>query len=509
MAVAFDARTTVTSNSGTTLGGTHTPAGTPSLVLLKFAYNSVTGVVSGTPTYAAQAMTLVAGPIGGTNVRAYIYKLENPPAGAQLFNVALSNANRPRVVTVETYTGTLTASALDTAADDEGNGTAVTVDADSTSGDLVTDLVVVNKGIGTPTLTPGAGQTERWESSETGGDGVVAGGSTEPAVGDPTTMSWTISASRDWSIIAVSIIGASLQNATIDVTSASGFDVTASLYNSATVDITSASGFDVVATALGAAEATIDVTAASGFDVVATAEAVAAPSVGAVPGSPYIPPYSLATFGSGTPPIVYLALMTIPVAVGSGGLEVPFSNGYARQPIANDFVGWTAFSAGVQQTSTVNFDEVHTSSWGVIVGWSLWDDATAGNMLAHGLFGYARTADIGKRFMVSRRNLTLMASYATATSEIAEIIADNWTGYEGAQFGTEWGVCQTCNFTVPVRELRLNPRYGWQCITGTYGIGCWDGWIQRDEILYVPPPGEGTRRSVSPTGRADDDDFEL
>ncbi len=41
-------------------------------------------------------------------------------------------------------------------------------------------------------------------------------------------------------------------------------------------------------------------------------------------------------------------------------------------------------------------------------------------------------------------------------------------------------------------EVWLNPRFGWQCFK------CWDGLIQRDQILQPIFPGEGTRKTPGP-----------
>jgi len=52
--------------------------------------------------------------------------------------------------------------------------------------------------------------------------------------------------------------------------------------------------------------------------------------------------------------------------------------------------------------------------------------------------------------------------------------------------------CQTCGQDYPARLIWLNPRYGWQCFR------CWDGLIQRDQIMQPIFPFEGTRKTPAP-----------
>lgn len=66
------------------------------------------------------------------------------------------------------------------------------------------------------------------------------------------------------------------------------------------------------------------------------------------------------------------------------------------------------------------------------------------------------------------------------------------------RFGEEGGTCSTCGRGFPISHLILSRRFGWQCLPGLWGNGCYDGPVQRDELRYIPRPGEGTRRSGSP-----------
>lgn len=78
------------------------------------------------------------------------------------------------------------------------------------AGSAATDWVVdVVSRIAGGLVTPGAGQTERWDLEATVGNGLFGNGSTEIATGATTTMSHTLASSGFWCQCAVAIIEAS------------------------------------------------------------------------------------------------------------------------------------------------------------------------------------------------------------------------------------------------------------------------------------------------------------
>lgn len=477
MAVAFDTSTTVESDTGTTVGGTHTPGSDPSLVILTIAIASDTALVASAPTYAATAMTLVGGPVvsgDAPQVSGYMYKLESPPAGAQAFNVALDKNNIHRSVTVATFTGTLSSGATRTAAenDDGGTGsTAPTVDATTVAGDLVYDLVI--HGGGNTTRTAGAGQTKRWEFYTTAGtNNVGSAGSTETASGVTTTMSWTLGGTRAWAMIAVPIIPVAIESAAVDITATTAIAITAT-------EVTSES-------------AAVAITATSSITIAATAQ-IPAPCE---PG----PPFDTSIFGSGSPATLYVALLSYPW--GPAEQAVEFSGcGYLRVPVLNNGTYWGTVAGSIRNLAQITFPQASCDQ-GTAKGWAIYDDPllnACGNLIAHGLFGSPREVTDGVFARISTKNLVITTTGATGTLVAIETAPDLWSGYAWRSNNVESGVCQTCGFTVPVRELRYNRRYGWQCLPGGYGPGCWDGAFQRDEIIFIPPPDEGARRSSTPT----------
>lgn len=487
MAAAFDTQTTVESDTGTSLGGTHTPVGTPTLVILTVAIGSDSPVVVGVPLYASTATTLIAGPIvtgDAPQSSCYMYKLENPPAGAQTFSVTLDKTNIARSVTVATFTGTLTASTTRTPADaqDAGSGSATpSVAVTTVAGDLVYDLVIYSGG--SSTTVAGADQTERWEFRTTsGGNNVGSAASTEVAVGISTTMSWTLVATRPWCMIAVPIIGQVLESVAIGISTTTTIAIAASEVANESVVI--------------------------GISTTATVSIAAA--VQLQPEFP-IEPCQVGVFGTGSPELVYVALLSYPWGPARVPVELA-GNGYARVAVPNTSAYWGAQGTGVGNLQGILFP-LSTAPQGTVLGWAIYSHPTSESaeyLLANGKVGLARPISLGVVAQFAPRNLFISLEACGATLATVEMVADNWSGYERwDQNNSEWAKCQTCDRTVPVNEIVYNRRYGWQCVHGIYGIGCFDGQVQRDELIYVPRPDEGARRTPAPAEGNTDDDWTL
>ena len=111
--------------------------------------------------------------------------------------------------------------------------------------------------------------------------------------------------------------------------------------------------------------------------------------------------------GSYTPPTVYVGLSTADPLDDATGLAEPSGNGYARvQTSASD---WNAASSGsLDNAHIIAFAEA-SGSWGTITHFALFDAATGGNMLAHGVLTQSR-AVIGSdtaRFEAGDLNISL------------------------------------------------------------------------------------------------------
>ena len=92
-----------------------------------------------------------------------------------------------------------------------------------------------------------------------------------------------------------------------------------------------------------------------------------------------------------TPPTIFVGLSTANPLDDASGLAEPSGNGYARiQTTASD---WSAASGGsLNNANDITFPQA-TGNWGIITHFALFDAATGGNMLAHGVLSQSRTVD--------------------------------------------------------------------------------------------------------------------
>ena len=93
--------------------------------------------------------------------------------------------------------------------------------------------------------------------------------------------------------------------------------------------------------------------------------------------------------GSYTPPTIYVGLSTADPTDEGSGLAEPSGNGYARtQTSASD---WNVASNGsLNNASDITFTQA-TGSWGTITHFAIFDAASTGNMLAHGVLSQSKT----------------------------------------------------------------------------------------------------------------------
>jgi len=100
------------------------------------------------------------------------------------------------------------------------------------------------------------------------------------------------------------------------------------------------------------------------------------------------------TFGK--PAAIYLALFTAAPTDAGGGTEVS-GGSYARVAVAQLDANWNAPTAGDGLTDNVGdiTFPTPTANWGTIVAFGIFDAATAGNLLIHGLLGTSKTVNNG------------------------------------------------------------------------------------------------------------------
>lgn len=193
--VAFDAAASATINNTSSGSWTHTPSGTPTGVAVGipcFRTSANPGITS--VTYGGQAMAEEVATVTGTEVfgyrpRSFIYGLPDPPSGAQTVAITFSGTNHFSRAGSVTVVGGDTSDLVETGntATNVNNASSVTLNCPSADDELVLDAVVRLSNTFSASLTVGASQTQRWNTSLGAG---ACGGSTEPGASS-VTMSWT------------------------------------------------------------------------------------------------------------------------------------------------------------------------------------------------------------------------------------------------------------------------------------------------------------------------------
>lgn len=188
MSIAFDAETYNTASAATSLTISHTPSGTPNLVVavfwLKVGTDDVTGV-----TYNGVPMTKVDwqpnSPINSKSV--HMYYLANPSSGTQDLVITTSGAQDIRGSAI-TYTGADTSTPLDASNKDSGlNGPTITCSLTTTASDTAV-IVVAEEG---RTYSSAGTNTTVMQT----GNPRIARSTTNIATASSTSLSWTDTAS--------------------------------------------------------------------------------------------------------------------------------------------------------------------------------------------------------------------------------------------------------------------------------------------------------------------------
>jgi len=114
--------------------------------------------------------------------------------------------------------------------------------------------------------------------------------------------------------------------------------------------------------------------------------------------------HSLGTTSFTAPSTVYVGLHTgSPGDADDGANEVTTSgSAYARQAAT-----FAAASSGSASTSATITFPAATSNWGTISHISIYDAASAGNLLFHGAVTTSKTIESGDTFQISSGNLTI------------------------------------------------------------------------------------------------------
>ncbi len=96
------------------------------------------------------------------------------------------------------------------------------------------------------------------------------------------------------------------------------------------------------------------------------------------------------------PAAIYVALYTTVETDAAGGVEVS-GGSYARVAVSQLDANWNAPTAGDGLTDNVNdiTFPTPTATWGLIVGFAIWDAVTAGNLLIHGALTTSKQVNNG------------------------------------------------------------------------------------------------------------------
>lgn len=205
MSIGFDASSSSSGSEiyGTTTTFAHTVAssGVGKILIVGTSCKYTTGRWVSGITYGGDALakkTRYAW-FGGTQYLELWY-LVNPPTGAN--NVIVTyNGNVNDVCVSASYTGVDPTSPFGTLTNAGGTGTALAAPSvTSELGQLVIDIATVERAAA-PTVTAGAGQTERVKKYET--TSLLWAGISEEAGAASVDMTWGQGDSRGWAILAV------------------------------------------------------------------------------------------------------------------------------------------------------------------------------------------------------------------------------------------------------------------------------------------------------------------
>jgi uncharacterized repeat protein (TIGR01451 family) len=230
--------------TATTFSWTHTVgAGNNRLLVVGISVmnagsNSVNSVTYGGVTLTRIGTRSISS--GGSIYLTEMWSLTSPASGSATVVVNVNNAASIAAGAVS-FAGVNLSQPLGSFVSASGTAGTATVDATTSAGDMVLDTLTTPGNI---TFTVGAGQTERWNASAGGSASVRGKGGTEPAVGQTTTMSWSLNQNRIFALGAVPvrpalnapIVTKSFSPASVLVNSASSMTITLTNPNTAIIN---------------------------------------------------------------------------------------------------------------------------------------------------------------------------------------------------------------------------------------------------------------------------------
>ena len=199
MAIAFDAANTGTSASSSSITISLTVASNSNRIVFGSISFSNNAVNISSMTYAAAAMTPVDELIANNSSTA-VQRKTAPATGANNLVMTLTGSSSTNAGGGSSYYGVDQTTPLGTPVKNSSASGNPSSTVTSAAGELVVDFLGDLGGSGT--VTPDAGQTQRWQIEEAGTE---RSSSSEEAGAASVVMSWTHAISGEWTQIAVAI----------------------------------------------------------------------------------------------------------------------------------------------------------------------------------------------------------------------------------------------------------------------------------------------------------------
>jgi hypothetical protein len=203
--VIFDSTSSQTlTGNGPTMSWSHTASGADLIVLVAVAFQDNTGEESiSSVTYDGHAMSALSGGDG-------VFYLVNPPTGSKTIVVTFSGSSpKGAVAGAMSFMGVDPSSRFGVirAATGNNTGPSVTVTGTHPNGILFNSVGII-AGAATTSLTVAGSQNQKWNASAGSAPAVTltqGGGCTAAGTGDAFTLSWTLGASKVWSMVGVEV----------------------------------------------------------------------------------------------------------------------------------------------------------------------------------------------------------------------------------------------------------------------------------------------------------------
>jgi hypothetical protein len=179
----------------------HTVSGSNRLLTVSFSLHEVSRTVSSV-SYAGQSLTKLQHKNRGSDIRAEVWYLVNPPTGTNNVSINLVLENNVSVGAIS-YINVNQSRPISRNNVKTGSGSsqAVTMTIPSNTGDMIQDVIASREVLN---LSVGANQTQRW-NRVIGEQTYLGGGSTQPGAPTSVTINWKNNVSSKWAMIGFNI----------------------------------------------------------------------------------------------------------------------------------------------------------------------------------------------------------------------------------------------------------------------------------------------------------------